>query len=149
MHNWQLSEPCRYCYPRMPTKNLQEPLVPVQHPADGVQAVATPDRRTLLHPASGTLILGLDWLLFSGTVFSGGLAVWITGLTGLIIGGIGTGLIQRRISHDSRTAAALKGLAAGFIVGAPFPIAGTAVGGMVLVLSGLDRLLKRRTAPEN
>ncbi len=110
--------------------------------------MVSPTRRTLLHPASGALILGLDWLLFSGTVFSAGLAFWITGPTGLVLGGIGAGLIQRRLSGDSRRAAALKGLAAGIIVGAPFPIAGAAVGGMVLAISGLDRLLKRRAATE-
>lgn len=99
-----------------------------------------PLRRTLLHPAAGALILGLDWLLFSETIFTGGLAVWFTGPTGLVLGGIGTGLIQRRLAGDSVRAAALKGLAAGLIVGAPFPVAGTAVGGAVLALSGLHRL---------
>jgi hypothetical protein len=36
-----------------------------------------------------------------------------------------------------------KGLLSGIAVGIPFPIAGTAVGGAVLALSGLNRLTGR------
>ena len=98
-----------------------------------------------MHPASGALILGLDWLLWTGTVATGGLGAAVSGVTGLVAGGAGTALIQRHLAKDSPKAAFWKGVAAGIIVGAPFPVAGTAVGGTILVLSGLDRLLKRRT----
>jgi len=131
----------------MTTKNLDKSVVATQRLALPAQNLAT-SRSTFLHPASGALILSLDWLLFSGTIFTGGLAIWFTGITGLVIGGIGTGLIQRHFGRDARRAAALKGLAAGIVVGAPFPVAGTAVGGMVLVLSGLDRILKYRATTE-
>ena len=116
------------------------PSAPVQQP-EPVQ------HRTLLRPASGALILGLDWLLWSTTVATGGVAAVATGITGLIVGGTGTGLIQKHFAKDSPRAAFWKGVAAGIIVGAPFPIAGTAVGGTVLALSGLDRILKRRRIP--
>lgn len=107
-----------------------------------------PARHTLIHPAAGALILGLDWVLFSSTVASGGAALTFSMITGFVIGGLGTGIIQRRFGGDSRRMAMLKGLAAGVVVGVPFPVAGTAVGGTILALSGLDRLLKRR-APNN
>lgn len=109
---------------------------------------AAPARHTLIHPAAGALILGLDWVLFSGTVASGGAALTFSMIAGFVLGGLGTGIIQRRFGGDSRCMAMLKGLAAGVVVGVPFPVAGTAVGGTILVLSGLDRLLKRRAAPE-
>jgi len=105
--------------------------------------VAAP-RRTLLHPAAGALILGLDWLLFSGAVLTAGTMSWFSIIGGFFLGGIGTGLIQRRLGGDSRRVAAFKALAGGLVVGVPLPIAGTAVGGTILALSGLDRLLKRR-----
>lgn len=123
----------------MPTAQ-PAPVTPAQ-PAP----TAAPARRTLLHPAAGALILGLDWLLFSGTVLSAGTALWFSVIGGFVLGGIGTGLIQRRLGGDTFRVAALKGLAGGIVVGVPFPIAGTAVGGTILALSGLDRLLKRRT----
>lgn len=107
-------------------------------------AEAHTTRRTFLHPAAGGLILGLDWILFSGTMATAGITLPASVLAGFVIGSIGTTLIQRQLSGDSRTKAALKGLAAGVVVGMPFPIAGTAVGGGILVLSGLDHLIKRK-----
>jgi hypothetical protein len=123
--------------------------LPIDSPAEPVQvlepkAEAAPERRTILHPAAGGLILGLDWLLFSGTAATMGLATPLSASLGFVVGSIGTAAIQRKLAGDSRTTAALKGLAAGVVVGVPFPIAGTAVGGGILVLSGLDRLLKRK-----
>jgi hypothetical protein len=122
--------------------------MPTVHPLTTTPSSASPQaapaRRTLLHPAAGGLILGLDWLLFSGTVVSAGTMLWFSIIGGFLIGGLGTGLIQRRLGGDPPGLAALKGLAGGIAVGIPFPIAGTAVGGAILALSGLDRLLKRR-----
>lgn len=100
--------------------------------------------RRFLHPASGGLILGLDWLLFSGTVATAGVALPASILSGFLLSSVGVTAIQRFIAGDSRTKSALKGLAAGIVVGAPFPVAGTAVGGGILMLSGLDQLLRRK-----
>lgn len=113
-------------------------------PAEPTPPAAPAARHTLIHPAAGGLMLGLDWLLFSGTVATGFAALLFSVITGFVVGGVGTGLIQWRLGGDSGRVAALKGLAGGIIVGAPFPVAGTAVGGTILALSGLDRLLKRR-----
>lgn len=102
------------------------------------------EQPTLLHPAAGGLILGLDWLLFSGTVVTAAVALPASVVAGFALGSVGTAIIQRKLGGDSRRKAILKGLAAGVVVGMPFPVAGTAVGGGVLMLSGLDRLLKRK-----
>jgi hypothetical protein len=95
---------------------------------------------TLLHPASGLLILALDWLLFSGTVFSLGLSTPALAAIGFMLGGAGVAWIQSRYGDDGTTKSLLKGGASGLLVGVPFPIAGTAAGGLILGLSGLNRL---------
>lgn len=93
---------------------------------------------TLLHPASGAAILALDWLFFSGSVVSMGLSTPILIVLGIGSGTFLTGLIQRRYGGDGWAASALKGLLGGVAVGIPLPIAGTAVGGAILALSGLN-----------
>ena len=93
-----------------------------------------------LHPASGGLILGLDWLLFSGNALTLGLSTLPLAVLGFVLGGVGTGIIQAQYSQDSGAKSLFKGLVGGFAVGIPMPIAGTAIGGAILALSGLDRL---------
>lgn len=115
-------------------------------PAEVLQREAgtAPEQRTLLHPAAGGLILGLDWLFFSGAAATGMAAAPVSMVAGFTLGTIGTTIIQRKLGGDSRRRALAKGLMAGIVVGFPLPIAGTAVGGGILALSGLDRLLKRK-----
>ncbi len=98
---------------------------------------------TVLHPASGILILGLDWLLFSQSALTLGLSTPLVALVGFGIAGLGTGLIQRVYRQDGIGKVVLKGLLAGVTVGIPLPVAGTAVGGGVLALSGLNKLWSR------
>ncbi len=98
---------------------------------------------SFLHPASGALILGADWLLFSGTAATGGLGMALTVPLGFLIGSIGTTASQRLVAHDSWGKSLGKGLLAGLAVGAPFPIGGTIVGGTVLASSGLHTLRER------
>ena len=95
---------------------------------------------TFLHPVSGTLILGLDWLLFSENALTLGLSTVLVTIVGFSVAGLGTGVIQRRYGEDSAGTAVLKGLLAGMTVGIPLPVAGTAVGGGILALSGLNTL---------
>lgn len=101
-------------------------------------------RPQLLHPMSGAAILGLDWLLFSGNVLSGGLSTPLVMVLGFGIGGAAVSAIQRFRAKDGVGASILKGLGAGCVVGAPLPIGGTVVGGTVLALSGLSRLKLKR-----
>ena len=103
---------------------------------------------TALHPASGVLILGLDWLLFSGTAITLGLSTPAVAAVGFAVAGLGTGLIQRFYHEDGAGRSLLKGLAAGITVGLPLPVAGTAVGGGILALSGLNRLWNRSDPPD-
>jgi hypothetical protein len=104
---------------------------------------------TFVHPATGALILGLDWMLFSGTVVSAGTAWWILSAAGFVLGTAGAAFLQRRFGGDTMRMSVAKGLAAGVVVGLPLPVAGTAVGGWVLAASGLDRLRRRRVTRES
>lgn len=100
-------------------------------------------QRTFFHPASGALILALDWLLFSGNVFSLGLGTPALASAGFALGLASVTVVQRRYGHDALGKSALKGLLAGVAVGVPLPIAGTAVGALILSLSGLNRWKRR------
>jgi hypothetical protein len=94
-------------------------------------------------PATGLLMLGLDWLLFPKEAVSAGLAIPVTSLVGFLLGSFGTYHLQTRYALNTRPAALFKALLAGFFVGVPFPLAGTLVGGWVLATSGLAGLKRR------
>ena len=96
-------------------------------------------KRTLL-PVTGLWILALDWLLFSTSAMSLGLAVPIAMVIGFVVGGAGTLYLQRRFAGDGLWKAALKALVAGICVGAPWPLAGTLLGGWVLLASGITNV---------
>lgn len=93
-------------------------------------------RRWLL-PLTGLWIIGLDWLLFSQNSLVLGLATPLLAVIGFITGGLGTLYIQRRYAGDQGALGWLKAMAAGLVVGVPFPLAGSLVGGWILVASGL------------
>ncbi len=106
--------------------------------------------RRFLHPSSGLAILGLDWLFFSGNVLSLGLSTPALVLAGFVLGTLGTSVLQSRYGGDGPWMSVGKGLLGGIAVGIPLPIVGTAVGGAILALSGLDRrALLGRDAPDS
>lgn len=107
------------------------------------QEIETPGAGSFLHPAAGGLILGLDWLLFSSEMATGGLALPLAAVLGFVVAGLGTSFIQRFWAKEGWGRALLKGILAGIVVGVPVPIGGTLVGGAVLASSGLDQLRHR------
>ncbi len=64
-------------------------------------------------------------------------------ILGFVLGGGGTFLAQRRAANDAFWSAAFKALLAGIVVGLPWPIGGTLVGGWVLLTSGLADARKK------
>lgn len=104
--------------------------------------------KRLMLPATGLLIMGLDWLLFSEEAATLGIAIPLSALVGFVAGGIGTYLLQTRYALDSKSAAWMKALLAGILVGIPFPVAGTLAGAWIVANSGLAsirwQLLKDR-----
>lgn len=114
-----------------------EQPAPSQKSGGLLRWLVNPRQPRFILPITGAWILVLDWLLFSSNVFSAWLATPVVMLLGFLLGGGGTFLIQRKAAHDASWGAALKALLAGVVVGLPWPIGGTLVGGGVLLTSGL------------
>jgi hypothetical protein len=94
-----------------------------------------PEPARFLLPATGLWILGLDWLLFPKEALL--ISIPLTSVLGFLGGSLGAYHIQRRFAQDQPSLAMLKSLLAGFLVGVPFPLAGTLVAGWILASSGL------------
>ena len=112
------------------------------------QWLTEPKERQWLLPVTGVWILGLDWLLFAENSFSLYLVTPLLMVAGFVGGLLGTYYLQSRYGGDRGATAWIKSLLAGIVVGLPFPLAGTFVGGWILFNSGLasvrDRLLRRK-----
>ena len=128
---------------RQPVSSVESPAVPAR--LQPYRQTDTPPRRRFwLHPASGLLILVVDWLFFAPEAITLEAAAVITSPLAFLVTGIGVFWIQRRKSGDSLGAAAIKGLLGGIVAGIPTSIGGTIVGTAVLVLSGLSSWNQRR-----
>ena len=102
-----------------------------------------PRKPTILHPISGGLILGADWLLFGGTAATAGAALPLSMAGGFLTGLIGVTAVQHFKAGDGWGPSLLKGFLSGVVVGLPFPIGGTILGGAVLASSGLAEMRQR------
>ncbi len=136
----------------MDKESRQELLPPLGHGPDGdpgwLSWLTDPLPKRFMLPATGLLIMGLDWLLFSEEAASFGVLIPATTIVGFLAGTIGTFYLQTRYGLDSRLVAFLKGLLAGVLIAIPFPLAGTLAGACILASSGLAglrwRILKNR-----
>ena len=108
-----------------------------------MQWLFNPAQRRFILPVTGLWILVLDWLLFSSNVVSAWLATPVVMFLGFVLGSGGAFLAQRRAAHDTFWRAAIKALLAGIVVGLPWPIGGTLIGGWVLLTSGLADARKK------
>lgn len=100
-------------------------------------------RLRFLSPLSGAVVLAVDNLLFGANA---GTAMVATPLISLVAFGVTTASVfsvQRLRERDSRGRSLIKGLFCGLLAGIPTSIAGTALGGLVILASGLDRIFKR------
>ena len=95
-----------------------------------------PARRTFFHPWSGGAILAVDWACFG--------LEWPLGPAGIAVISVaafaGTYLaverVQRELHGDAPRVARAKALVGALAAAVPFPVAGTAVGALILLLSG-------------
>ena len=119
-----------------------EPHEPTDHSSGLVRWLFKPKQRRFTLPATGVLILALDWLLFSTNTLSAWTATPIVMLVGFVLGSAGAYMIQRRGADDAPWSAVLKAVLAGIVVGLPWPVGGTLIGGWVLLSSGLGNAMK-------
>lgn len=119
------------------------PQIPVRLQRYDEPPVA-PRKKYWLHPASGLVILAVDWFFFAPEAMTGALAAIITSPLAFVIVTAGVFLIQRRRNGDSVSGALLKALLGGFVAAIPTSIGGTILGTLVLVLSGLSNWNQRR-----
>jgi len=110
---------------------------PSEHSSGLVRWLFNPKQRRFILPATGAWIFALDWLLFTSNALSVWLATPVVIVIGFVLGSAGAYLAQRRGANDARWNAILKAVLVGVVVGLPFPIGGTLVGGWVLLSSGL------------
>jgi len=126
----------------------RKPLPPVSPELSLWRWLTEPSTEQWLLPATGAWILGLDWLLFTQETVTLGLAVPVAVVVGFLAGSIGTFVFQGRFAGDRGPGLWLKSLLAGIVVGIPVPLAGTFVGGWILLNSGLaslrDRLMRKK-----
>jgi hypothetical protein len=107
------------------------------------QWLTEPREAQWLLPVTGAWILGLDWLLFAENTLSLYLATPVLVVAGLVGGAVGTHYFQTRYGGDRGAVAWIKALLASIVVGLPFPLAGTFVGGWILFNSGLHSVRDR------
>jgi hypothetical protein len=93
--------------------------------------------RTFYHPASGVVILGLDWLAFGSDLLSGFVALPVMCVVSFLISFALVYAIQIKWSKDAVGPALGKAFLGAFLVGLPFPITGTMLGAAILALAGL------------
>ena len=92
---------------------------------------------TFYHPASGVVILALDWLLFTSDLMTDFLALPVMCVLGFLATFPIVLAIQRAWGRNSWSSAIGKAFLGAFMVGLPFPVTGTLLGAGILALSGL------------
>ncbi len=130
------------------SSSVQEnPAVPVDvlPPVPKDAALPAPPREpapfeglnTFYHPASGVVILALDWLLFGSDLMTDFLALPVMCVLGFLATFPLLLMIQRGWSRNSWAGSIGKAFLGAFMVGLPFPITGTLLGAAILALAGL------------
>jgi hypothetical protein len=120
--------------PPLPKDASSLPPIPHDNPS-----VPFANLRTFYHPASGVVILALDWAAFGTDFLSGFLALPLICVLSFIVTFPILYLIQTKWSRDLPSSALGKAFLGAFLVGLPFPITGTLLGAAVLALAGLPK----------
>jgi len=110
---------------------------PSSAPQSTVPPTPFPGLRTFYHPASGVVILGLDWLVFGTDLMTGFLALPLLCFLSFVISFPVLYVIQSKWARDTGGAAFGKAFLGAFLIAVPFPITGTLLGAAILALAGL------------
>jgi hypothetical protein len=111
--------------------------LPPPPPAANDSSVPFANLRTFYHPASGVVILGLDWLAFGTDFLTGFLALPAICVLSFLVSFALVLAVQLKWTKDTIPNALGKAFLGAFLVGLPFPITGTFLGAAILILSGL------------
>ena len=111
-----------------------------------VSWIIDPERGMLL-PLTGIWILALDWILFSSNLLTAGLATPVIVAVGFVLGAVGTLVLQIMVGKDSLWKALLKALVAGIVVGVPWPLTGSLIGGWILLAAGMKTPAGKNSQP--
>lgn len=98
------------------------------------------ERRTFFHPASGLAILAIDWLFFGLEWELGPASMALSCLASFALCYAVVSRVQTRWHGDEPKVARAKAVFGALAAGAPFPVGGTILGGLILALSGLKSL---------
>lgn len=118
--------------PPIPGDAYPKPVVQSDVPPPPFQGL-----RTFYHPASGVVILGLDWLTFGTDLMTEFLALPILCFLAFVVTFPVVYVIQAKWSRDTTGPALGKAFLGAFMVALPFPITGTLLGAAILALAGL------------
>ncbi len=109
--------------------------------------------RTFYHPASGVIILGLDWFAFGTDFLTGFMALPLMCILAFFISFILVYIVQIKWSRDAVGPALGKAFMGAFLVALPFPITGTMLGAAILALAGLPHhpveIVKKLATPNS
>lgn len=93
--------------------------------------------RPFFQRASGAAILIVDWFCFGLEWQLGPLSMAVMSAVAFAVTYAAVWKIQTRVGGDDERRAHGKALLGALAAGAPFPITGTVIGGLILALSGL------------
>jgi hypothetical protein len=95
-------------------------------------------RRTFFHPASGAAILLIDWLFFGLEWELGPVSMALSCAAAAVLCYAVVKRVQERWHGDEPRLARAKAVFGAAAAGVPFAVGGTILGGLILVLSGLN-----------
>lgn len=127
------------------------PVIPEEVTPAASSAVATPlppsdkaeSSNFRLHPLSGLLLLVVDNIFWGVELATFELAMPISVVLSFLITGVGVVLVQRFMARDGLGASLAKAFFCAVLAGVPWSIMGTALGGVVLMASGLSAFNRR------
>lgn len=96
-----------------------------------------PRPKPFFQRASGAAILTVDWLCFGLEWQLGPLSMAAMSVAAFVATYAVVWKVQTRLGGDDARRAHAKALLGALAAGAPFPVTGTVVGGLILALSGL------------
>ena len=106
---------------------------------DGEPKSVVPDDRGSVHPMAALLVLVLDNLFWGANAMTLGVGTPVAVVLSFLAASVGVFIVQRNLAHESPSRALARALVLGILVGLPTSVAGTVVGGWLLLMAGVKR----------